>query len=229
MSRAGVLTDREVGDLLLRACHDLRTTVRAIGLYAELLQREQDAVRSPDFQRRLSFIAEGARKASLLVDGLTSYSIALQMETAFHKAPMDVLLRNVLAKLARELRENGAVVTSGELPVVEGNQDRLMEVFENLLRNALVHRGEAPPRIEVTAEKQPGEWRFRVRDNGPGVDARYLESIFEPFERLRGADRPGPGLGLAVSRAIVERHGGTIWAESTPGAGCSFLFTLPAE
>jgi signal transduction histidine kinase len=229
MSRAGVLTDREVSHLLLRACHDLRTTVRAIGLYAELLQRDQDAVRGPDFQQRLGFIADGARKASLLVDGLTSYAIALQMETAFQKAPMDVLLRNVLAKLAGELRENGAVVTYGDLPVVEGNQDRLMEVFENLLRNALVHRGEAPPRIEVTAEKQPGEWRFRVRDNGPGVDASCLESIFKPFERLSGSDRPGPGLGLAISRAIVEKHGGRIWAESTPGAGCSFLFTLPAE
>ena len=137
------------------------------------------------------------------------------------------MLRTVLARLDKELRSNDAKVSYDKLPRVSGDPDRLMQVFENLLRNALHHRGEAPPRIHITAEKQAEGWLFAVRDNGPGVEADYLESIFRPFERLHGRQRPGPGLGLAVCRAIVERHGGRIWAESQAGAGSTFFFTLP--
>jgi signal transduction histidine kinase len=112
---------------------------------------------------------------------------------------------------------------------VSGDPDRLMEVFENLLHNALYYRGPAPPLIHIAAERRAEEWLFAVRDNGPGVEAADLESIFQPFVRLHGKRREGPGLGLAICRVIVERHGGRIWAESQAGAGAAFLFTLPAD
>jgi signal transduction histidine kinase len=142
---------------------------------------------------------------------------------------MDVILRTVLAKLDKELRADQATVTYGTLPRVSGDPDRLMEVFENLLHNALRHRGPNPPLIHITAEKRAEEWLFAVRDNGPGVEARYLESLFQPFVRLQGTPRTGPGLGLSICRLIVERHGGRMWAESEAGAGTTFLFTLPAD
>jgi signal transduction histidine kinase len=223
-------TDREVSELLLRTCHDLRTPLRSIRAHAELLLRGLETPPMSGLAERLGFIVDGARSIDLLVDGLASYAIALQIEKgSFRATAMEVLLRAVLAKLDKEIRDHEATVSYDKLPRVPGDPDRLMQVFENLLRNALRHRGQAPPRIHITAEKQAGGWLFAVRDNGPGVEPAYLETIFQPFERLSGKERPGPGLGLAICRAIVERHGGRIWAESNEGTGCTFFFTLPAD
>jgi len=221
-------SDRELGEFLQRACHDLKGSLRAIRAQAELLGRDHT-----DFEQRLGFIVDGARKIDSLTDGLSAYSIALQVQQdSFQPARMDVLLRTALARLDKELRNQEAEVTSGELPAVSGNPDRLLQVLENLLRNALRHRGQASPRIHVTAVKQAAadgrdEWLFAVRDNGPGIEAAYLERIFRPFERLSTAKPEGPGMGLAICRAIVERHGGKLWAESTPGTGSTFFFTIP--
>jgi len=160
----------------------------------------------------------------------SSYAIALQIrKELFQPAPMDVLFRTVLAMMDKELRANDASVTNEKLPRVSGDPDRLMEVFANLLHNALRHRGPDPPQIQITVERREDEWLLAVRDNGPGVEAAYLESIFVPFVRLHGRQHTGPGLGLAICRVIVERHGGRIWAEAGAGAGVTFLFTLAAE
>jgi hypothetical protein len=226
-------SDRDLGEFLQRACHDLKGSLRAIRTQAELLRRDDKGPGDSDFEQRLSFIVDGARKIDSLTDGLSGYSIALQVqEDSFQPTRMDVLLRTVLARLDKELRNQEAEVTSGELPRVSGNPDRLLQVLENLLRNALRHRGQASPRIRVTAVKQAAadggdEWLFAVRDNGPGIEAAYLERIFRPFERLSTAKPEGPGMGLAICRAIVERHGGRLWAESAPGTGSTFLFSIP--
>jgi light-regulated signal transduction histidine kinase (bacteriophytochrome) len=227
-------SDREVSEFLLRACHDLRTSARTVRTNAELFLKDAGAPRNSGFEQRLGFIVEGARRIDLLLDGLASYSVALQTEAAsFQSTRMDVLLRLVLTKLDKELRDCGAEVVYGELPTVTGNPDRLMQVFENLLRNAVAHRGQAAPRIHISAAKQTEDWLFTVRDNGPGIEAAFLESIFTPFERLQNhpqnKDRWGAGLGLAVCRAIVERHGGRIWAESRAESGATLCFTLPAD
>jgi signal transduction histidine kinase len=231
---ARLQSDREVSEFLLRACHDLRTSARAVRTNAELFlkdigAKDVEAPRNSNFEQRLGFLVEGARQIDLLLDGLASYSVALQTEAAsFQATRMDVLLRLVLAKLNKELRDCGAEVIYGELPSVTGNPDRLMQVFENLLRNALAHRGQVTPRIHVSAAREAESWVFTVRDNGPGVEAAFLESIFTPFERLHARERRGAGLGLAICRAIVERHGGRIWAESQPESGATLCFTLPA-
>jgi light-regulated signal transduction histidine kinase (bacteriophytochrome) len=223
-------SDREVSELLLRACHDLRTSARTVRTNAELFLKAAAAPRNSGFEERLGFIVEGARRIDLLLDGLASYSVALQTEAAsFQATRMDILLRLVLAKLDMQLRDCSAEVVYGELPAVTGNPDRLMQVFENLLRNALAHRGQAAPRIHISAARQADGWLFAVRDNGPGIEAAFLEKIFAPFESLHGKERWGAGLGLAICRAIVERHGGRIWAESQPESGATLCFTLPAD
>jgi len=223
-------SDRDVSEFLLRACHDLRAAARTVRTHSELFLKDAGMPGNSGVEQRLGFIVEGARRIDLLVEGLASYSVALQTDVAsFQSARMDVLLRSALKKLEKELRDGGAEVAYGELPTVTGNPDRLMQVFENLLRNALVHLGGAVPRIHISAAKQAEDWLFAVRDNGPGVEAASLESIFMPFERQHGRERGGAGLGLAICRVIVERHGGKIWAESQAGSGATFCFTLPAR
>jgi light-regulated signal transduction histidine kinase (bacteriophytochrome) len=223
-------SDLDVSEFILRACHDLRAPTRAVRTQTELLLRDPEASRNSSLEQRLGLIVEGARKIDLLLDGLAGYSVALQTNPAsFQSASMGVMLRSVLAKLSRELRDCGAEVTYDELPAVMGNPDRLLQVLENLIRNALVHRGQVAPHIHVSAVRHAEEWLFAVHDNGPGVDAASLQKMFMPFERLQGSERPGSGLGLAICREIVERHGGRIWAESQPGCGATFYFTLPAH
>lgn len=223
--RAAALSDPELSDFLLRACHDLRTPVRAIRAHAELFLRDTPTA---DFANRLGFMVDGARKIEALVDALSSYSLALRIDaSSFQAAAMGPLLRTALARLDGELRASGAQVTHAELPRVMGNPDRLIELLERLLRNALQHRGQASPRIQIETARKNGDWVFAVRDNGPGVETEYLERIFGPFEH--GPDRgDGAGMGLTICRVIVERHGGKIWAESSADSGATFFFTLPA-
>jgi len=214
-------------DFLMRACHDLRTPLRSIRTNAELLLTVPQKRQGPDFEQILGFIAEGARKSDSVVDGLSNYSLALHIQPdTFQPVKTDLLLRTAMAKLAADLRSSRAEIDYDELPRVPGDPDRLLQVFENLLRNAILHRGPAAPRVHVSAQQREGAWLFAFCDNGPGVDSQDLERIFRPFERLNGT--AGVGLGLAICREIVTRHGGKIWAESTPGAGCTFFFTLPA-
>jgi len=218
-------SDRDLSAFLLRACHDFRSALRAIRVHTEILRREGSGL-----DQHLGFVLDGTRRIDLLTEGLSSYSLALQIEEAsFQPTRMELVVRTARAKLDKELRNEGAEVTSGELPVVSGNLDRLVQIFEILLRNALRYRSERPPRIDISAEEQGNEWLFAVRDNGPGIEAAYLERVFQPFERLQAGNIEGVGMGLAICRAIVERHGGRIRAESEPGAGSTFLFTLPAE
>jgi len=221
-------SDRDVSDFLLRLCHDLKSSVRAIRAHTELVQRDGKAPETPGFEQRLGFILDGVRKIDSLADGLSRFSIALQIdEASFQFTRMDFILRRALAAIDKELRNQSAEVISGDLPRVFGNPDRLVQIFEILLRNALRHRADHFPHIHITAEKQVDEWLFAVGDNGPGIDAAYLESIFKPFESLRTSERAGAGMGLAICRVIVERHGGKLWAESQPGTGSTFFFTLP--
>lgn len=222
--------EQELSEFLLRLCHDLRTPLRAIRAHTELLRRGATDAADSTFQERLGFVISGAQGMELLTEGLSNYSLSLRIDAgSFQVAQIDVLLRLVLAKLRQELQAAGAEVTYDALPRVSGNPDRLSQLLEILILNAIRHRGAEAPRIHVTAERQNGQWLFRIRDNGMGIEPAYLQRIFQPFERLRGKSSPGPGLGLAIAKKIVEKHGGQIWAESQSGAGSTFFFTLPAE
>lgn len=225
-----LVTDLAASGFLLRMCHDMKTSLRAIRAHTELLARSPELAGVSDLGERVGFIVEGARRIDLLADGLSSLSLALEIErSTFQPTAMTVMLRSVLAKLDQEIRSNGATVTYEKLPSVNGDPDRLMQVFANLVLNAFQHRGDAPPEVRIAAEKQGADWLFTVGDRGPGVEGAYLETIFKPFERLHGKRYAGPGLGLTVCRTIVERHGGRMWAESAVGNGTTIFFTLPAE
>jgi len=223
-------SDLEVSEFILRACHDLRSSTRAVRIHSALLLKDGEGPRNSTFEQRLGFVVEGATRIDSLVEGLTKYSLALQTDaSSFQPTATDVLLRSVLMKLSKELQDCDGKVVYDELPRVTGDPDRLMQVFEHLIRNAVVHRGDAAPQVHISACKLGENWTFAVRDNGPGVESAALERVFRPFERLKGGERSGAGLGPAICREIVERHGGRIWAESQVGDGATFFFTLPAD
>jgi signal transduction histidine kinase len=213
---------REQRDFLLRACHDLRAALRAVRANAKLLPGKRDP---REMEEVLGFMIEGARNADLIIDGLVNYAMALRVQISPAPVPTGAVLRTVLANIAPEVNASGAAITYDGLPEVQGDPDRLMQLFENLLRNAIQQRGEAPPRIHVSAQENANQWLFAISDNGPGIDAGDLERMFRPFERL-GRNHGGAGLGLAICREIVTGHGGRIWAESKPGAGTTIHFTI---
>jgi len=214
---------KEIQQFLRRACHDLRNHLRSVRANSELLLRNTELRSGPEFDHVLGFLVSGAAGAGAVIDAISSYASALEIRPNPAPVSSGMLLRSAIARLSKEIAACQAEVTYGEMPAVEGDPDRLIQLFENLLRNALDHCGDAPPRIQVNAVARDGEWLFSVRDNGPGIDAEDLDRIFRPFETL---GRQRPGLGLAICREIVTGHGGRLWAESAPGAGATFYFTL---
>ncbi len=136
-------------------------------------------------------------------------------------------LQEARANLDRTISEKGAAVTNDALPAVFADSTQLVQVFQNLIGNALKFCDRAPL-VHVAAERKGEEWVFTVRDNGIGIEPEYRERIFQIFQRLQGRDKyPGTGIGLAICQKVMERHGGRIWVESRPGAGCTFYFSLP--
>ena len=218
-----------LASFLLRLCHDLRAPLRAIRTHSELLVKDWPGRLDAPVDQRLGFITAGTESIERLVDGLTGYSLALSIDRgSFQPVKMDVLLRLALAKLQKEFRDSGATVTYDSLPRVHGNPDSLAQLWEILLLNSARHRGPETPCVHVSAERRGSDWILGVQDNGPGIEAAYLERVFNPFERLRGKETAGAGLGLAIARVIVGRHGGKIWAEPQAGAGARVSFSLPA-
>jgi signal transduction histidine kinase len=218
---------REQSDFLLRLCHEIRSPLRAMRAHSELLLhtagKEEQASRTS-----AGFVVDGAKKLELLADGLARYSIALQLEpSTFQNIDAGVLLRMALARMQNELRDSASEVSYANLPKVSGNAERLSDVFEYLVSNAIRHSGRESTQVRIAYEKSESEFQFQVQDNGAGIEAAYLEAVFEPFTRLNRTNHNGPGLGLTVCRAILERHGGRIWAEDS-AHGALVRFTLPA-
>jgi light-regulated signal transduction histidine kinase (bacteriophytochrome) len=171
---------------------------------------------------------DGAERMHAMIQGLLTFA---RIGTRGHKCePTDceALLKRVLNDLQATIEAHDAHITHTPLPTVLADGTQLEQVFQNLISNALKFHGEAPPRICIGAQDRKGEWEFSVQDNGIGLDPKQATRIFEIFQRLHTEDEyPGTGIGLAVCKRIIERHGGRIWVQSSPGAGSTFYFTLP--
>jgi light-regulated signal transduction histidine kinase (bacteriophytochrome) len=140
------------------------------------------------------------------------------------------VFNRVAKNLKIAIEESGAAITQDHLPALMADPSQLTQLFQNLIGNALKFRGEAPPRVHVSAEKKESEWIFSVSDNGIGIDPQYYDRIFIVFQRLHGKeDYPGSGIGLSICKKIVERHSGRIWLKSEPGKGATFYFSLPVR
>jgi signal transduction histidine kinase len=210
------------------ASHDLQEPIRNVAVYSEIVAQRYQEVLDADGQQFLGFLKEGGRRLATLINDLLAFTRAGAGETTTSPADASQVLTHVLASLAEAIRESNATVTAGPLPEVGMSGVHLQQVLQNLLSNAVKYRGDAAPRIHITASHHDAAWRFSVQDNGIGIDPQYKETIFGVFKRLhRDQKYSGTGIGLAICQRVVERYGGRIWVDSSPGKGATFYFTVP--
>jgi light-regulated signal transduction histidine kinase (bacteriophytochrome) len=210
--------------------HDLQTPLRTVRLHTEFLVDRNFELLSADDKQSAQFIVTGIERMQSMIKGLLDYSTATEDQGKRTSIDCNAVLRVVLEDLRDGIEEANAIVTFDRLPVVEANCDRVTQVFSNLIGNALKYRTEKRPEIHISARPENQAWVFSVKDNGIGIDMGHAERIFRVFERLHSGDAyEGSGIGLAICRAIIQRHGGRIWVESEAGKGCTFSFTLPSE
>ena len=212
------------------ASHDLQEPLRTISSYLQLLSRRyQGKPLDESADQFIEFAVDGAKRMQNLIQDLLAYSRVGTMTRDVAPADCAALVTEVVATLHASITEKGALVVHEGLPVVAASPDQLRQVFQNLIGNALKF-SPAVPEVRISAQRQVGQWLFTVRDNGIGLDPAHAERIFIIFQRLHTREEyAGTGIGLALCKKIVERHGGRIWVESHPGQGAAFHFTLPAS
>ena len=210
------------------ASHDLQEPLRMVASYTQLLARRYRGKLDSDADEFIGYAVDGANRMQRLINDLLAYSRVTSQGEVFERVDCNGLVEEVLSNLRVAVEESRAVVTHHPLPTVMADGGQLGQLFQNLIGNAIKFRGKEPPTVHVSAERRTGEWLFAVRDNGIGVDPQYAERIFVIFQRLHDREEyPGTGIGLALCKKIVERHGGRIWVASQAGQGATFHVTLP--
>ena len=196
--------------------------------YVQLLARRYRGRLDQDADEFIAYAVDGASRMKLLIQDLLAYARINSKGAKPVEVPLGQILQHVLDDLQVQLRESGATVERGSLPTVLGDPAQMEQLLQNLISNAVKFHGSKPPVIRVEAVQRASEWEVSVADNGIGIDQQFFERIFILFQRLHGiAQYSGTGIGLAICKKIVERHGGRIWVESAPGQGSTFRFTLP--
>ncbi len=210
------------------ATHDLQEPLRAVASCVQLLQKRYEGQLDERADEFITHAVDGTKRMQTLINDLLAYSRISTHAQSFASTDCNVVLQEALANLMVAIEESGAVVTRDALPTVSGDATQLTQLFQNLVGNALKFRGQRPPRIHIGAAREAGEWKFAVADNGIGMEPQYFERVFLVFQRLHTRrEYQGTGIGLAICKKVVERHGGRIWAESEPGEGATFCFTIP--
>jgi PAS domain S-box-containing protein len=210
------------------ASHDLQSPLRSISGFVQLLRLEYESKLDEQAQDWIGRTVQSIEQMQTLIRDLLSYSRVDARSRPFMQIPFLDVVNDAVAQLDSSIHDSGAQVTWDPLPQIMGDRSQLVQLMQNLIGNGLNYRSDQPPRIHISAEHSGKEWIFCVRDNGIGIDPKYHEQIFEMFRRLHDQkEHPGTGIGLAVCRRVVNRHGGKIWVESEPGHGSTFRFTIP--
>ncbi len=213
------------------ASHDLQEPLRTMSAYAQLLTNKYGGKLDSEADQFLSFIVSASIRMSALVKDLLAYARLATEEERPSSVALDEDLEAALTHLDQAIEESGASVTHDPLPTLQVDRGQMVRLFQNLVGNAVKYRKPGQPsKVHIGAAQKGSEWVISIRDNGIGFDPKYASSIFAPFKRLHTSDEyPGTGVGLAICRRIVQAQGGRIWAESKPGEGTTFFFTLPVE
>ena len=221
-------SNKELGQFAYVASHDLQEPLRMVASYTQLLSRRYKGKLDSDADEFIAFAADGASRMQRLIQDLLTYSRVGTKEKDLRDTSSEETLQQALVNLRGAIEESGAVVTHDPLPTVLADEMQLIQLFQNLVGNAIKYQNPGVPRVHISAAKNGGEkWIFSVQDNGLGIDSQYFERIFGMFQRLHKREEfSGTGIGLAICKKIVERHGGSISVESQPGEGSTFRFAL---
>jgi PAS domain S-box-containing protein len=221
-------SNTELQQFAYAASHDLQEPLRAMTGFSELLLRNHGNALDGEGREFIAYIIDAASRMQQLIEDLLSYSRLHTRAKPFEQVDLNKVLDTVLLNLTLSVEESGADVEYSDLPVVVCDRQQIVQLFQNLVGNAIKYRKpDEPPRVKISAVERPRTWEFTVSDNGIGIKEEFKEVIFHMFQRLHSREEySGTGIGLALCRRIVERHGGTIWAESEYGIGTRFYFTL---
>jgi light-regulated signal transduction histidine kinase (bacteriophytochrome) len=211
------------------AAHNLRQSLRDIASYSQLMSETYLSRLDSDAGLYLGRIQEGAADMQSLLADVVDYWATGDGDWLSSRTDMKAALSQALLCTEKQITDRSAAVTHDPLPVVTGDFAVLTKVLRHLIRNAIEYCVAPSPRVHLSCQRVDMDWVFSVQDNGPGVEPAFQGRVFEPFKRLHGKEYPGNGLGLAFCKKAIERHGGRMWVESTPGAGSTFYFTVPAE
>jgi PAS domain S-box-containing protein len=210
------------------ASHDLQEPLRMVASYVQLIQRRYADKLDAEGLEFIGFAVDGARRMQKLIHDLLAYSRVETRGRPFEKVSIQTLLQHVLINLKVTIQETKTSITADDLPDLVGDETQLSQLFQNLIENGIKFKKDEPPRVHIGARREGSDWQFSVRDNGIGIDPRYFDRIFVIFQRLHSRrNYSGTGMGLAICKRIVERHGGRIWVESAPDKGSVFYFTIP--
>ena len=228
--RALETTNAELQEFAYALAHDLQEPLRMVVNFSQLLAREYTGKLGEDADTYISYSADGALKIEALLKALLNY-LEITERDRDRLLPVDCnrVLSQVLSSLQMAIQESGATVTADPLPTVVAQEAMLTQLFQNLIGNSIKYRGAATSIIHISAARTAEGWLFSIRDNGIGIDPADAERVFGMFKRLHGKEISGTGIGLALCRKVVERHGGRIWVESQAGQGAVFKFTIPTE
>ena len=208
--------------------HDLQTPLRNIATLTALLVRRNAEILDEESKEYADTIVGGVRRMNSMIRGLLDYAGATADGHHSTASNSHAVVEQVLQNLRSLIDAESAVITFDALPVVQANENRLAQVFSNLITNAIKYRSNRKPEIRIFASDNGTEWIFKIADNGIGIDMKYADEVFGLFKRLHSADEyEGSGIGLAICKAVIERHGGRIWMESELGEGSTFFFTIP--
>ena len=221
-------SNRELEQFAYVSSHDLKEPLRMITSFLQLLQRRYADKLDEDANDFINFAVEGAKRMNNMINDLLEYSRIGTNEMEFEYLESEKILETVLTNLEPLIIENHAVITYDPLPLIHANEQMMLQLFQNLIGNAIKYHGDKDPKIHISADKGEDEYIFAVKDNGIGIDKNHLERIFTIFQRLHSREEyEGTGIGLAISLRILQKHHGTIWAESELGKGTTFYFTIP--
>jgi PAS domain S-box-containing protein len=209
------------------ASHDLQEPLRMVASYVQLLERRYKGKLDSDADEFISYAVDGANRMRGLIDDLLTYSRVSRLGKPFEPVDLKATMEIVLSNLQASIKDANAVITHDKLPIIQADSGQMTQLFQNLIGNAIKFHGKEKPRIHISAKTQEEEYLFSIKDNGIGIDPKYIDRLFKIFQRLHTKQEyPGSGIGLVICKKIVERHGGRIWLESRLEKGSTVYFTL---